>query len=120
MANSKMCEWCGQEPATTTYAKNPRINIWQLLNRLTEQAAKRPRNEQFTEVQTGQVVGEATPVEIGYRVGLEAELTIKQIRDAVEDVAGVTDSGSFAVCEYCETAIGGDDCSQNGGDDCED
>lgn len=116
MANSEMCDWCKQEQATTTYAKNPRINIWQLMNRLTEQAAKRPRNEQFTEVQTGQVVGEKAPVEIGHRVELEAELTLKQVRDAVEDVAAVTDSGTFAVCEYCETAIAVDSCSQSGGD----
>lgn len=107
MDDSRICDWCEQEPATTEYAKNPRINLFRLMNRLTEQASKRPKNERLTHVETGYIVGEERPVEMGTSVELEAELTLKQIRDAVEDVVAVSDSGSFAVCEYCDAAIGG-------------
>lgn len=103
--SDKLCDWCGQEPAEKTYRKDPRVNYMKLIDCVVEQAAKRPKNEQFTHTETAQVIGQNHEEVIGTSVKPEAELTIKQIKDALEDADLVLDRGSFSVCEYCDTAI---------------
>ena len=102
---SEICDWCEQEPAEHEYRKDPRVNYMRLIDEVVEQAAKRPKNERHTRTETAQIVGQKQEEIIGQSVKPEAELTIKQIKDALEDVDLERDNGSFKVCEYCNEAI---------------
>jgi hypothetical protein len=102
---SDVCDWCEHQPAEHEYREDPQVNYMRLIDKVVEQAAKRPKNEQHTQTETARVVGQKHEKIIGQSVKPEAELTIKQIKDALEDVDLVRDNGSFKVCKYCNEAI---------------
>lgn len=102
------CNWCGEPNPEETLAISPVVNIFSIIDALTEAAAEQPRNDQFVNAYEMRAIDGGEPEMAGLKVQRDAVLTLGEARKAIKqiDLDGLLRSDvKMPVCSRCAESI---------------